>query len=171
MKNLKNLTLIVICLLSFSLTQTHAQKFGYLNSMNLLQELPETTAADKQLEAAQKDVTAKGQEMVKAFEADYQVYMQKAQSGSLSQVQQQQEEAKLTKQRDEIAKYEQTAMADVQKKRQELLEPIVAKLNEAIAAVGKEKGYSMIFDESAGAILFNLESDDVTGLVKAKLGI
>ncbi len=137
MKNLKNLTLIVICLLSFSLTQTHAQKFGYLNSMNLLQELPETTTADKQLEKLQNDITIKGQEMVKALEADYQAYVEKAQGGTLSVVQQQQEETRLAAKRDEIAKYEQTAMADVQKKRQQLLEPIIAKLNDLRSWQGK----------------------------------
>ena len=46
------------------------------------------------------------------------------------------------------------------------------KVQKAIQDVGKEGGYTMIFDTSTfNAILFAEDSDDVTSQVKAKLGI
>ena len=55
--------------------------------------------------------------------------------------------------------------------RRQLLQPLVNKLDEAVRVVGKEGGYQVIFDTSNGSALFAAESDDVTALVKAKLGL
>ncbi|MBC7774905.1 MAG: OmpH family outer membrane protein, partial [Phycisphaerae bacterium] len=38
-------------------------------------------------------------------------------------------------------------------------------------AVAKENGYAMVFDTSTGAMLFASDSDDLTELVKKKLGL
>ena len=59
----------------------------------------------------------------------------------------------------------------VQAKREELLKPILDKVDVAIKAVGKEGGYLYIFDTSTGATLYALESEDVLPKVKAKLGL
>jgi outer membrane protein len=54
-----------------------------------------------------------------------------------------------------------------------MLEPIAKKIDDAIKAVGQEGGYVYIFDLNATQIPFINEtySTDVTGAVKAKLGI
>ena len=56
-------------------------------------------------------------------------------------------------------------------KRQELLAPILRRVDDAIREVGKENGFQFIFDESIGAILFDGNAEDVMPLVKAKLGL
>ena len=66
-----------------------AQKFGYVNSAELIRSLPEVKTADAQLESYQKELFTKGEQMVKAFEADYTAYMAKVNSGELSQLQMQ----------------------------------------------------------------------------------
>ena len=56
----------------------------------------------------------------------------------------------------------------------EVLEPILIKLQDAIEAVGKENGYDYILNAdnfSGGVILYKKPGDDVTALVKAKLGM
>ena len=45
------------------------------------------------------------------------------------------------------------------------------KQQQAIADVAKENGYSYIFDVSAGALLYQPDSDDILPLVKKKLGL
>ena len=40
-----------------------------------------------------------------------------------------------------------------------------------LITVGKEKGYSFIFDVSAGSMLYVNETEDVSALVAAKLGL
>lgn len=163
-------TAIAITLLS--ITTLTAQKYGHLNSGNLLQELPEVKAANTQLESFQQQLVSKGEEMATAFQTKLGAYLKKAEGGVLSQVQMQEQEAALSKERENIVKYEQEVIMKVKEKRQALIEPILKRVDEAIQAVGKENGYQMIFDTSQiNAILFVKESDDVASLVKKKLGM
>ena len=64
------------------------------------------------------------------------------------------------------------AAQDLQKQQETLLAPIQAKLQQAIQAVGAENGFTYIFDLAIPSIIYKGNgSEDVTALVKAKLGI
>ncbi len=149
-----------------------AQKYGYLNLGNLIASMPETEAANSELEAYQNQLIAKGEEMATAFQEKYGQFASDVQNGVLSPVQQQERQEALQAEQQEIVNYEQEIRQQVTAKRQELLEPIFSKAEEAIDAVAKENGYVMIFDTSSfNAVLFASESDDIMDLVKAKLGL
>ena len=68
---------------------------------------------------------------------------------------------------------QQDAQQQLQQNWMQMLEPIAKKIDDAIKAVGQEGGYVYIFDLNATQIPFINEtySTDVTGAVKAKLGI
>jgi len=148
-----------------------AQKFGYLNSALLLSELPEIKAADAELETYQKQLITSGESMVKNFETKYQQYAKEANEGLLSQVQMQQKEGELATEQQKIQQYELEVQNKILKKRETLYQPILDKVKVALEAIGKENGYSMIFDASNGTILHANDSDDVMALVKTKLGM
>lgn len=150
-----------------SISQVAAQKYGYVNSAAILAELPEVKAAEADLEALQTQLRKKGQDMVAQFQQDYQALEQKVQAGELSPQQQQTEAGKLEKRQQEIGSFEQKMVADLQKKRNDLLEPIYDNVNEAIKTVAKEQGYIMIFDQQV--LLYAEETQDITAAVKAKL--
>lgn len=172
MNKISQIGLFVILLMLTFATNTFAQKYGHLNSGNLLVQLPEVKKADETLAAYQQELITKGEQMAKALEGKIQKYVQEAQGGTLSPVQQQQKEGALEKERQAILAYEQEVMTKVEQKRQELLEPVIEKVNNAIQEVGKENGYSMIFDTGViNAILFVEDAADVEPLVKAKLGL
>jgi outer membrane protein len=147
-----------------------AQKYGHLNFGNLISSLEETKAADTELEAYQKQLVTKGEEMASAWQQEAQAFAQKVQSGALAPKIQQEKQAKLEEERNKILAYEKEVSQKVQAKRQELLEPLITRAEQAIKDVAEENGYIMIFDTSVfNAILFAEESDDVMELVKAKL--
>lgn len=152
-----------------SITQLAAQKYGYVNSTAILAELPAVKAAEADLEALQKQLQKKGQEMVQLFQQDYAALEQRVQAGELSPQQQQTEAAKLEKRQQEIGAFEQKMMDDLQKKRNDLLEPIYTNVNDAIKAIAKEQGYIMIFDQQV--LLYAEETQDITAAVKAKLSM
>ena len=80
----------------------------------------------------------------------------------------------MTKLRDDVQKYEQDAQTSYQRKLQELLEPVQAKVINAINAVAAENNYTHIFAETAGQspiLLYTKEEDKFTELVLTKLGI
>ena len=148
------------------------QKYGHLNFGNLISMMPATKSADSELEAYQKQLIAKGEDMAKKFQEEYGKFVADVQGGNLAPKQQQERQAKLQADQEAIVNYEQEIRQKVQAKRQELLQPIVGQAEKAIAEVAKENGYVMIFDTSSfNAILFTREADDVMDLVKAKLGL
>ena len=67
----------------------------------------------------------------------------------------------------------ETKYKELQKraKRQEKLQPVIDKVNNAIKMVATDNQFTYIFDSSAGILLYAQESMDVTSLVKSKLGI
>ncbi len=162
------LSLVIIAGAVFSLS---AQKFGYVNSSQLLVGLPEVKTADSQLEQYQKDLITKGENMVKKFETNYNAYLTKVNSGELSQIAMQQQEGALAQEQQAIQAYEVEVQNKIAAKKQELYQPILNKVQDMVNKVGKEEGYTMIFDASIGGILFAEEGDDLMPLLKQKLGV
>lgn len=160
---------ILFCMLLGS--QLYAQKFGYLNSQLLLSELPEVKMADANLQALQTQMEKKGQQMVQDLEAKYRELQKKEQSGEISPKALEEEARKLKEQEAEIGKYEQDMQKQLLTKRQEMLQPVLDRVNNAIKDVANENQFSYIFDSSAGILLYAQETFDVTALVKTKLGI
>ncbi len=153
------------------LNLVHAQKIGYLNSVTLLQEIPEVKRANSELEALQTQLQKKGEGMLQEFQRKYQELQQKEQRGELSPKQLEEEGTKLREDDAKLQQYQQDMQQQLASKRQELLQPILDNVSVKIEEVAKENGYSYILDESQGSILFKEEGMDVTSLVKAKLGI
>lgn len=166
MKRILKATLIVAILMSVAFS-AEAQKFGYVNSQAILAEMPEVKQADANLEALQKQLQKKGQGMVEKLQNDYLAIQQKVEQGLLSPQQQETEAKKLEERQAEIAKFEQDMVNQLQEKRNELLQPIVDRVNKAIADVAKEDGYQMIFEQ--GVLLYFEPAQDVSTKVKAKL--
>lgn len=152
-----------------SLQTAQAQNFGYVNSQAILAEMPEVKQAESNLDFLQKSLQKRGQQMVEQLQAEYLLIQQKIERGELSPAQQEQESKKLQEQQNQIAKFEQDMVAQIQDKRTELLTPIYTKVNNEIAAVAQENGYRMIFEQSV--LLYTSEALDVSQLLKAKLGL
>jgi len=168
--NIRKFSLVVVAMILFSGVSI-AQKYGYVNSALLLSELPEIKQADAELTTYQKQLVAKGEGMVKTLQTEFQATQGKVERGELSQIQIQQKEGELAKKQQEIQQYEQEVQQLIGQKREQLYQPILDKVKNIVDAYAKENGYNMIFDSSAGSLLFAQESDDLMGAIKAKLGL
>lgn len=162
---------LVLLLCTATLQAQTAPKYGHMNLGNLLESLPETKTANDKLKTYADQLTAKDDSLTKAFQEAYTKLETEYNSGVLTPVQSQQRQAELQKQQEAIQKFEQEAQQMVASHRDELLKPILAKIDTAIKAVATENGYLMIFDTSSGVMLFANDTDDVTALVKKKLGL
>ncbi len=168
---MKKTILFIALIFTLSATNAVAQKIGYLDSQALLLQLPEIEAANSELETYQKQLLSKGEGMVKTFEANYQKYVADVNAGTLSKVQMQTREAELGKEQQAIQAYELDVQQKLGVKREALYSPILDRVKEIVDQVGKDNGFYMILDSSTGVLLHANESEDVMGLVKAKLGI
>lgn len=166
--------IFVISLLMFGISQDSeliAQKIGHLNSAAILSELPEVLAADAELETLQKQLVAQAQRKVESLQNQYQELIRKEQQGDLSPRQLQEEQMRLREKEQELAMEEQTIQSTLVRKRNELINPILERVQEAIDQVAKQNNFQYILDTSGGSVLFADESNDITRLVKEKLGI
>jgi outer membrane protein len=136
-----------------------------------LSELPEVKAADAEIQALQTQLEKKGQMMVQELETKYKELQKREASGEISPKALEDEASKLKLQEAELGKFEQEMQKQVLAKRQEKLQPVIDKVNNAIKMVATDNQFTYIFDSSAGILLYAQESMDVTSLVKSKLGI
>lgn len=148
-----------------------AQKFGYVNSATLLQEMPEVKEAEANLETLQKQLQAKGQKMVEEFQIKYADLERRHNEGGIAPKDLEIEAQKLKEEEAAIGKFEQDMQNQIIAKREELLQPILDRVNAAIKQLAEEENYTYIFDSSAGVLLYADESTDVTAKIKAKLGM
>lgn len=148
-----------------------SQKIGYINTQEIFASMTEVKIANIQLEAYEKELQARGEEMVVKFENQYKLYMNEVNSGTLSKVQMASREQELMTKQEEIKNFEQEADGLLEKKRQELYEPILAKINTEIEKLGKEGGYTIILDSGQGLLLHAVESENLLATLKMKLGI
>jgi outer membrane protein len=146
-------------------------KYGHMNLGNLLESMPETKTANDKLKVFADSLTAIDEKMTKSFQEAYKKLEEEYNAGLLTPVQAQTRQAELQKQQEDIQKFEQQAQQSIAAQRESLLKPILTRVEDAVKAVATENSYLMIFDTSSGAFLFAAEADDVTMLVKKKLGI
>ena len=165
-------TLILAVLVSVSVS-AGAQKFGYLNSAAILQEMPEVKQAEADLEVLQKQLQSRGETMLQEFQAKYQELERKNQQGEISPKELEEESQSLKADETKLAQFEQDMQRQVLERRDALLQPILDRVNVAIEEVAKEEGYTYIFDASPGTgiLLYADESTDIVEKVKAKLGM
>jgi outer membrane protein len=166
---MKKITLILATI--FVVTVGYSQKIGHMNAGNLMAQMPEVAKADSVVKIYQKDLTLKGDTLAKAFEKEYKAFVDAYNAGTLSSVEAQKRQEYLQKQQNLLQTYAQDSDNKVATLRQQLLQPIIAKMDDAIRAVAKENSYTIIFDTSAGSTLFAQDSDDITSMVKKKLGM
>lgn len=145
------------------------QKFGHVDSDELLEMMPEKAEAEKQMEAFAKEFQGALESMAKEYEskvADYQ-----AKEKDMTNLVKQSKVKEITDLERRIQEFQSQAQGEIQKKEQELLAPIIEKARKAIDAVATEKGYTYVFDNSSGVLLFAKDSENLMAEVKAKLGL
>ncbi len=165
----------ILILLMISLTCTAGSSFaqhsklGHVDAEKLIFMLPETKVADSSMQKFKASLDSQYKVMMTELQSKYSEY--KASEASMAEPVKQAKAKELEDLESRIVRFQEDAEASVQKKQQELLAPITSKVEEAIKAVAKEKGYAYIFNMSQGVILYAQESDDVTPLIKTKLGL
>lgn len=148
---------------------TFAQKFGYIDSRELLKAMPEISKADADLQAYAKTFQDQLQSMSKEYEKKVQEFQ--GQEKTMTEAMKEVKVKEIQDLQNRIESTNQSATEKVEKKREDLYKPILDKADKAIKDVAAEKGYDYVFDASAGGLLYAKPSEDILSLVKTKLGI
>lgn len=155
---------------SFAIAQKDL-KIGHINSNVLVQQLPDFEAAQKTLQKHAKELEGALTEMQKELQSKYQTYAAKA--DSLPPLLRKAKEEEITELQKRVESFRMSAQEDLRNKEMELQQPIIMKVQKAIDDVAQENGYTYVLDAvEGGSVLYTAPtSNDITGLVKKKLGI
>ena len=161
----KIILLAILGVLTLNLTAQN--KFGYIDSQELLQLMPERKTAETEVQNFAKSLEAQLGSMTAEYQQSLQEYQ--ANEATYTDLVKQDKEAEIIGLQERIQTFQQNAQQSLQEKEQKVLEPIFAKARKAIEDVAKEGGYTYIFDKSQGTILYAKDSENILGLVKKKL--
>jgi|WetSurMetagenome_2_1015567.scaffolds.fasta_scaffold188120_2 outer membrane protein len=170
---MKSLFKIAICMfIVFYSVNANAQqriKLGYINSDSLMLVMPGVDTANAKLQAEYKTYQTKLAAMQEELNTKYTKYQ--AEVSTMSALIKDATMGELQDLNARIESFSAAADSSFSKRRIELLKPIQAKALAAIEEVSKENGYTFIFDSALGTLLYKTSSDDITSMVKNKLGI
>lgn len=146
-------------------------KFGHINSDELFQLMPERDTIMQKLQAKQTELQNTAEIMQVEFNNKYNDYVQTMET--LTNLVRQTKEEELSALQERINNFNQRADQELQQTQATLIEPVLNKAEKAIKEVGRENGFTYIFDMARGPIIYfdEAKSIDVLPLVKAKLGI
>jgi outer membrane protein len=134
-----------------------------------MQIMPGRDTAMAQLQKDVEDAQAEMDAMKKEYESKVNEYM--AKRDQLSELIRKTKESDLQAMGARIEEFQSNAQKLLEERQETLLKPIVDRAKAAIEEVGKENGYTYIFDAGVGAVLYSQDSDDIMPLVKKKLGL
>lgn len=167
---LKKIALLIMLVLPMGVFAQ--QKFGHMNSQEVIIVMPEYTKAMADLQALEKKYTEELTRTQEEFSKKYQEFQQAIAKDSLPQniAERRQKELMDMQQRQE--QFQQDAQQGMQKAQTDLMTPIYKKLDDAIKAVGTSEGVIYIFDQARTPIPYvGSQSIDLTVKVKTQLGI
>ncbi|GEM_PF-1496446 len=148
----------------------HAQdaNIAYVDYDGLISDLPDIMEADRQLQALNAEWEQRMEQEFNTFQAKVQQYQNMAEEGLLSPREIQEKEQELEQERDKVVALQNEMEREVRAKRNELLRPLIEKLDTAITQVAQEKGIHYVLDSSAGDLLFFEEANDISREVRER---
>lgn len=169
MNKIKLTIVLLVVVISTSVFGQKTVKIGHINSNELLSAMPERTKIQKDLETYATDLRTTLETMRKEYDTKIKDFQGK--QDVMTEVIKNSKIKEITDLEKRITEFQQTAEADLQKKEEELLQPVIDKAKEAINTVAKEGAYTYILDSSVGVVLYSVEGDDILPAVKKKLGL
>ena len=167
---MKKLIICAICTLCGFTTANAQQKFGHVNSQEIIQAMPEFSKARTEIEALTKQYEADLKSMYEELQKKGEAY-EKEQATLPANIKERREKELAEMQQKIQQNYQdnQQALAQAQ---QEKMNAITTKVLDAIKAVGQAGNYIYIMDMGSGVPYISTTlSTDVTAEVKKKLGI
>ncbi len=151
---------------------TMAQKYAFVDTDYILENIPAYTAAQQQLDKISQQFQKELETMHAEVEKMYQNYQSEAVLLS-EDMKRKREDVIISKEKEyqNLQRQYFGPEGDLFKKREALVQPIQDDLFNAIQDIADEGAYAVIFDKAAGAtILFANPKFDLSDLVLQKLG-
>lgn len=165
-------SVLTVLAIFFAIQMMQAQKFAYVDTQYILDNIPEFAEAQAQLDELsstwQKEIEGKFSEVEKMYK-DYQV-----QSVLLPEDMKKKKEQEIVDKEKEAKALQRTRFGkdgDLFKKRQELVKPIQEKIYNAIQDIANNNNYAVIFDKGGSlTMMYANPKYDISDEVLDQLG-
>ncbi len=166
--NMKNfiLSIAVFTTVLFSQAQT---KVGTIDADYILGNMPEMASVEQGLQTYSANLQSQMEESVKKYDSLISEYKAKNESFSEEQLKTKQQEI-ITVEND-LKTFKQKASMMLQMKKNELTQPLYAKIDAAMKQVIEAQKYTQILNASTNGLAYADPRFDITDAVLSKLGI
>ncbi len=154
-------------------TTLQAQRFAYIDSQYILEQMPAYREAQNELNELSKrwrETMEAKQEKLKELERAYQ-----AEKILLTDDMKKQREQEIREKREEALKYQRDKFGyegELFKKRKELIQPLQDDIFNALQEMAKERSYAVVFDKGKNTnILYSDPRYDKSDVLLRKLGL
>tara|TARA_B100000963_G_scaffold80504_1_gene68492 strand:- start:794 stop:1291 length:498 start_codon:yes stop_codon:yes gene_type:complete len=153
-----------------TILSTQAQnKFGYLNSNELLAMMPESQSMQEELQSYAKGLETQLTAMQAEYEKKVVEYQQN--ESTYTDIVKEDKIREIENIQQRVVEFQKNAQQSLAEKEAELFTPIREKAMKAIDDVAEEGNFTYIFDSGSGGFLYAAESENIINLVKSKLGL
>ncbi|MCI5058125.1 MAG: OmpH family outer membrane protein [Flavobacteriales bacterium] len=160
---------LIIALLTLFTQDFYGQKFGHINSNDLLLLMPERKEAEATLQKEAQELEATLTSMTKEYQEKVAIYQKEL--PTMSDILKETKGKEIQSLEQRIQEFQVNAQDALQKREAELLQPIIDKARAAVKKVADDNKYSYVFDSGLGVLVHAPEGDDLLPLVKTELGL
>ena len=160
----------LISIILFSSILLADVKIGYIDSNEIMSKFEEVRQVQVDLEKEQRKLQSEMEGLIQQLDSLKQEYDR--QRLLMSDARRQEKEQDLIKKEQNIQKFQMEKFGpegEIYRKQNQLLKPVLSKIDEAIQEVGKRQGYDYILDAVGGAIVYALDSNNLTEDVMEEL--
>jgi outer membrane protein len=144
-------------------------RVAYLNSQELLLDMPEAVEAEKKLAAMYKQREGQFQGLMQQYQQKTARFQEMGEI--MTKGDQEKAVAEIQSLESRLQTLEKNAQNEMEQERNKLMKPIVDRANAAVKEVATELGYTLVLDPSMGGVVYIDTTRNLLAQVKAKLGI
>ena len=145
-------------------------KIGYVDSNEIMSNFEEVRQVQVDLEKEQRRLESEFNSLVAQLDSLKQDY--ERQRLLMSETRRQEKENEIINMKKMVEEFQLKKFGpegEIYRKQNELLKPVLKKIDDAIQKVGSEQGYDFILDAMSGALLYALDSHNLTENVMDEL--
>jgi len=170
---MKHFSKFLLILFVFATSTSFAQtfKFGHINYQELVALMPDRDSATIKMDKYGKQLQQDINDIQTEFQTKYNIYQQKQATWTAVVLEDKSKELQQIQAR--LEAFQANAQQEYQQMQQLLFTPVYQKANETLIKLGKDNGFTYIFDISTGSIPFfnEAQSTDVMPMAKTMLKI
>lgn len=160
-----------ILYLSCLTLQAQSLQVGFTRIDYIIAQMPESKQVENQLAIQQTQAENEVKRLQKEFDEKLAAYQKNG--AQLSETVRRDRETELRNLQTRLQNFSRSAQESLQTKYNQLMSPILTKVQQAIDTVAKQRGYHYILNvgRANSSVLYAAEEHDITGLVLKRLGI